>query len=66
MTQILTYNTHRALLFYLLSAHRSPSTISFVVIVVIMATGLIFNSDDKEKNLLQNNLIPKLKSYLIK
>ena len=43
-----------ALLFYLLSAHRSPSTISFVVIVVIMAAGLIFNSDNKEGNLLQN------------
>ncbi|MDB9979345.1 ABC transporter permease [Candidatus Pelagibacter sp.] len=43
-----------ALLFYLLSAHRSPSTISFVVIVVIMAAGLIFNSDNKEVNLLQN------------
>ena len=43
-----------ALLFYLLSAHRSPSTISFVVIVVIMAAGLIFNSDKKEGNLLQN------------
>ena len=44
-----------ALLFYLLSYHRSPSTISFVVIVVIMAAGLIFNSDDKEINLSQNN-----------
>ena len=44
-----------ALLFYLLSYHRSPSTISFVVVVVIMAAGLIFNSDNKEKNLLQNN-----------
>jgi len=44
-----------ALLFYLLSSHRSPSTISFVVIVVIMTAGLIFNSDDKEKNLLKNN-----------
>ena len=44
-----------ALLFYLLSYHRSPSTISFVVIVVIMAAGLIFNSDNKEINLLQNN-----------
>ncbi|MDB4084404.1 ABC transporter permease [Candidatus Pelagibacter sp.] len=43
-----------ALLFYLLSAHRSPSTISFVVIVVIMAAGLIFNSDNKEGNHLQN------------
>ena len=44
-----------ALLFYLLSYHRSPSTISFVVIVIIMAAGLIFNSDDKEINLSQNN-----------
>ena len=44
-----------ALLFYLLSYHRSPSTISFVVIVVIMAAGLIFNSNDKEINLSQNN-----------
>ncbi|MDB4193208.1 ABC transporter permease [Candidatus Pelagibacter sp.] len=43
-----------ALLFYLLSAHRSPSTISFVVIVVIMAAGLIFNSDKEEGTLLQN------------
>jgi ribose transport system permease protein len=43
-----------ALLFYLLSAHRSPSTISFVVIVVIMAAGLIFNPDDKGKDLLNN------------
>ena len=43
-----------ALLFYLLSAHRSPSTISFVVIVVIMAAGLIFNPDKEERNLLQN------------
>ena len=43
-----------ALLFYLLSAHRSPSTISFVVIVVIIAAGLIFNPDKEEGNLLQN------------
>ena len=43
-----------ALLFYLLSAHRSPSTISFVVIVVIMAAGLIFDPDDKENNLLKD------------
>ena len=43
-----------ALLFYLLSAHRSPSTISFVIIVVIMVTGLIFDPDDKEKNLLKD------------
>ena len=43
-----------ALLFYLLSAHRSPSTISFVVIVVIMAAGLIFDPDNKENNLLKD------------
>ena len=43
-----------ALLFYLLSAHRSPSTISFVVIVVIMAAGLIFDPDDKGKDLLKD------------
>ena len=43
-----------ALLFYLLSAHRSPSTISFVVIVVIMAAGLIFDPDNKENNLLND------------
>ncbi|MDA8937184.1 ABC transporter permease [Candidatus Pelagibacter sp.] len=43
-----------ALLFYLLSAHRSPSTISFVVIVVIMAAGLIFDPDDKAKDLVKD------------
>ncbi|MDA9928307.1 ABC transporter permease, partial [Candidatus Pelagibacter sp.] len=43
-----------ALLFYLLSNHRSPSTISFVVIVVIMAAGLIFNPDDKGTDLLKD------------
>ncbi|MDC1140042.1 ABC transporter permease, partial [Candidatus Pelagibacter sp.] len=43
-----------ALLFYLLSNHRSPSTISFVVIVVIMAAGLIFNPDDKGIDLLKD------------
>ncbi len=43
-----------ALLLYLISAHRSPSTISFVIIVVIMAAGLIFDPDDKEKNLLKD------------
>ena len=44
-----------ALLFYLLSAHRSASTISFVIIIVIIAAGLIFDPDDKEKNLLKDN-----------
>ena len=43
-----------ALLFYLLSAHRSASTISFVIITVIIVAGLIFDPDDKEKNLLKD------------
>ncbi|MBD1149260.1 ABC transporter permease [Candidatus Pelagibacter sp.] len=43
-----------ALLLYLLSAHRNPSTISFVIIVVIMAAGLIFDPDDKEKDILKD------------
>jgi ribose transport system permease protein len=51
-----------ALLFYLLSAHRSPSTISFVVIVVIMAAGLIFDPDNKENNLLKDTEKITLKS----
>ena len=44
-----------ALLLYLLSAHRSPSTITFVIIVVIMAAGLIFDPEDKEKDLLKDS-----------
>jgi hypothetical protein len=43
-----------ALLLYLLSAHRNPSTISFVIIVVILAAGLIFDPDDKEKDILKD------------
>jgi hypothetical protein len=43
-----------ALLLYLLSVHRSASTISFVVIVVIMVAGLIFDPEDKEKDFLKN------------
>jgi len=43
-----------ALLLYLLSVHRSASTISFVVIVAIMVAGLIFDPEDKEKDLLKN------------
>ena len=43
-----------ALLLYLLSAHRNPSTITFVVIVVIMAAGLIFNPEDKGKDILKD------------
>ena len=42
-----------ALLLYLLSAHRSPSTISFAVIVAIIVAGLIFDPEDKEKDLLK-------------
>ncbi len=51
-----------ALLLYLLSAHRSPSTITFVVIVVIMAAGLIFDPEDKEKDLLKDSEIITLQS----
>ena len=43
-----------ALLLYLLSVYRSPSTISFVIIVVIIAAGLIFDPEDKEKELLKD------------
>ena len=43
-----------ALLLYLLSVHRSPSTISFVIIIAIIVTGLIFDPEDKEKDLLKN------------
>ena len=43
-----------ALLLYLLSVHRSPSTISFVVIVTIIVTGLIFDPEDKNKEVLKN------------
>ena len=41
-----------ALLLYLLTVHRSPSTITFAIVVVILAAGLIFHPDDKEKDLL--------------
>ena len=40
-----------ALLLYLLAVHRSPSTITFVVVVVIMVAGLIFDPEDKKKEL---------------
>ena len=43
-----------ALLLYLLSAHRSPSTITFVVVVLIMVAGLIFDPEDKDKNALKD------------
>ncbi len=41
-----------ALLLYLLTVHRSPSTITFVIVIVIIAAGLIFDPEDKEKNLI--------------
>ena len=41
-----------ALLLYLLTVHRSPSTITFAIVVVILAAGLIFDPEDKEKSLL--------------
>ncbi len=41
-----------ALLLYLLTVHRSPSTITFAIVVVILAAGLIFDPDDREKDLL--------------
>jgi len=43
-----------ALLLYLLSVHRSASTISFVVIVTIIVAGLIFDPENKEKDLLKD------------
>jgi len=43
-----------ALLLYLLAVHRNPSTITFVVVVVIMVAGLIFDPEDKEKDLLKD------------
>jgi len=43
-----------ALMLYLLSVHRSPSTVSFAVIVAIIVAGLIFDPEDKEKDLLKD------------
>jgi len=43
-----------ALLLYLLAVHRSPSVITFTVVVVIMVAGLIFDPDDKEKDILKD------------
>ncbi len=43
-----------ALLLYLLAVYKNPSTITFVVVMVIMAAGLIFNPEDKEKDLLKD------------
>ena len=43
-----------ALILYLLSVYRNASTISFVIIIAIIVAGLIFNPEDKEKDLLKN------------
>jgi len=43
-----------ALLLYLLTAHKSPSTTTFVVVVAIIVAGLIFDPEDKEKDLLKD------------
>ena len=51
-----------ALLLYLLAVHRNPSTITFVVVVVIMVAGLIFDPEDKEKDLLKDTETIALKS----
>ena len=44
-----------ALMLYLLAVHRSPSTITFAVVVVIIVAGLIFDPEDKEKDLLKDS-----------
>ena len=43
-----------ALLLYLLAVHRNASTITFAVVVVIMVAGLIFDPEDKEKDLIKD------------
>jgi len=43
-----------ALLLYLLNVHRSPSTITFAVVVAIVVAGLVFDPEDKEKDLLKD------------
>ena len=43
-----------ALLLYLLTVHRSPATTTFAVVVAIIVAGLIFNPENKEKDLLKD------------
>ena len=43
-----------ALLLYLLTVHRSPASTTFAVVVAIIVAGLIFNPDDKKKDLLND------------
>ena len=47
---------------YLLAVHRSPSTITFAVVVVIIVAGLIFDPEDKEKDLLKDTELIALQS----
>ena len=42
-----------ALLLYLLTVHRSPASTTFAVVVAIIVAGLIFDPEDKEKDLLK-------------
>ena len=41
-------------LILIFSVHKSPSTISFALIVAIIVAGLIFDPEDKEKDLLKD------------
>ena len=43
-----------ALLLYLLTVHRSPATTTFAVVVAIIVAGLIFDPEDKQKDLLKD------------
>ncbi len=43
-----------ALLLYLLTVHRSPATTTFAVVVAIIVAGLIFDPEDKKKDLLKD------------
>ncbi len=43
-----------ALLLYLLTVHRSPASTVFAIVVAIIVAGLIFDPEDKEKDLLKD------------
>ena len=51
-----------ALLLYLLTVHRSPSTITFAIVVIIIVAGLIFDPDDDKKDLVKETEQISLKS----
>jgi len=42
-----------ALLLYLLTVHRSPASTTFAIVMAIIVAGLIFDPEDKEKDLLK-------------